>query len=76
MNEAPNAHSVARDTAPIPPRYLSYSQAGQYLGGLTPDAVRMMCARGLVPFIKQGSRTFIDRRDLDAAMQKNKVILN
>jgi len=52
----------------IEPRYLTLQQAGDYLGGRSAEAVRMMCKRGRLLMIKQGTRIFVDRFDIDRSM--------
>lgn len=57
----------------IQPRYLTLAQAGEYCGGRSAEAMRMMARRGRIQIIKQGARTLIDRLDIDRAMQESKV---
>lgn len=58
--------------AVIEARYLTLREAGLYCGGRSPEAMRQMARRGLIPVIKQGKRTFMDKVDIDSAMTRNK----
>jgi excisionase family DNA binding protein len=56
------------DDAParISPRYLTYEQAGEYVGK-TAAAMRIMVSRKEIPAIHAGPRTVrIDKQDLDS----------
>lgn len=57
----------------IVPRYLTLAQAGEYCGGRSAEAMRMMARRGRFRVIKQGASTFVDRLDLDQAMHDMKL---
>jgi hypothetical protein len=52
---------------------MTLEEAGQYFGGKSSDAVRMMLRRGQLPCIKLHGRLYIDREDIDRAMQAAKV---
>ena len=54
----------------ITPRYLNLEQAGGYLS-TTPDGIRGMLRAKRFPARKLGERVFIDRNDIDAAMNEN-----
>ena len=54
----------------IVPRYLNLNQAAVYLS-TTPDAVRRMLRDKHFPCRKIGSRTFIDKQDIDQAMERS-----
>jgi excisionase family DNA binding protein len=59
----------------IAPRYLDIKQAAAYLS-TTPHAIRRMLRDKHFPCRKIGSRTFIDKQDIDEAMAKNLHYLN
>jgi hypothetical protein len=54
-------------------RYLTLGEAGKYCGGRTAEAMRTMARRGRFQIIKMRNRTYVDRFDLDRAMQEMKV---
>lgn len=51
-------------------RWLSTQEAGEYLGGLSDSAVRKMAARGELRYSRLNPRLLIDRRDLDARLER------
>lgn len=57
----------------IPPRYLTLKEAAQYCGKGTAEAMRSMARRGQIRVIKLGGRLYMDRVDIDAAMEAAKV---
>lgn len=67
---------TTRSKAPegeIVPRWLSFAQAGIYMGGRTPEAIRMLVRRGQLPYVQDGKRILIDRLDIDRKMEAAKV---
>ena len=54
----------------ITPRYLNLEQAAQYMS-TTPDGVRGMLRAKRFPARQIGKRVFIDRNDIDNAMNEN-----
>lgn len=61
---------AAKDNS-IQPRYLTLAQAGQYCGGRSAEAMRMMARRGRIHVTKQGARTLVDRLEIDRIMQES-----
>lgn len=61
--------------AGVAPRYLNLNQAAVYLS-TTPGAVRRMLRDKHFPCRKIGSRTFIDKQDIDRVMSANVQYLN
>jgi excisionase family DNA binding protein len=55
-------------------RYLSPREAGIYMSK-SREAVRMMLRRGVLPHIKVGRSTYVDREDIDRLMQAHKVTM-
>jgi excisionase family DNA binding protein len=51
------------------PRWLTVEQAAHYLG-TTPKAIRGRIDRGRIPVTRDGRRVYIDRVELDAAMEQ------
>ena len=66
-------HKTAKEPIRIEPRYLTLREAGEYCGHRSAEAMRMMARRGRIRIIKQGRRTFMDRVDIDQAMEAMKV---
>jgi hypothetical protein len=64
---------MSKQVIPITARYLTLAQTGQYLGGLTSEAVRHMVRNGKLPVSKLGGRLFIATRDIDHAMEKTQI---
>ncbi len=60
---------------PIEPRYLTLADAGKYCGGRSAEAMRAMARRGRIRVIKQGKRLFMDRLDIDASMEAQKIAI-
>lgn len=56
-------------------RWLCLAEAGEILG-ISAEAVRMMLRRGRIPYASMGRRIFIDRADLDRALEGSKVRLS
>lgn len=54
------------------PRLLSVDDAAKYIGR-TPKALRHMIASGIIPVICEGSRVYLDRRDLDRWIEMRRV---
>jgi len=54
---------------PIEQRYFTLKQAGQYCGGKSAEAMRMMARHGKIPVIKLGKSLLIDRIDLDNCLK-------
>ncbi len=54
-----------RGASKVSARLLTYSQAGEALGGMSPGAVRKMVCRGQLRGVRRGRRRFIDSRDLE-----------
>lgn len=52
-------------------RFLTCKEAGLYLGGRSGNAVRMMIRRGHFPLLKMGTRTYVDKLELDRFMNQN-----
>jgi excisionase family DNA binding protein len=50
-------------------RWLTVEEAAVYLG-LTPAAVRRRISRGTLRHSRNGGRVFVDRRALDAALER------
>jgi len=58
-----------------PRRWLRLAEAGVILG-ISAEAVRMMVRRGRLPYASIGRRIFIDRFDLDHALEASKIKLS
>lgn len=58
---------------PVRPAFLTLEQSGQYMGGLTSEAVRHMVRNGKLPVSKLGGRLFIAVRDIDQAMERTQI---
>lgn len=56
----------------IEPRLLSPHEAARYLG-VSYWTVRDLVFRREIPFIKIGRRVLVDRRDLDAYLDRSKI---
>ena len=54
----------------LAPRYLTLNQAAAYLS-TTPNAIRRMLRDKHFPVCKIGSRSFVDRQDIDRVMSEN-----
>jgi excisionase family DNA binding protein len=54
------------------PRLLSQQEAAHYLG-ISYWTVRDLVFRQEIPFIKFGRRILVDRRDLDAYLDRSKI---
>jgi len=54
------------------PRLLSQQEAGRYLG-ISYWTIRDLVFRREIPFIKIGRRVLVDRRDLDAYLDRSKI---
>jgi hypothetical protein len=61
------------NTVTIAPKYLTFREAGKYLGGLSANAVRHMARTGKLPVRKLGGRFFIAVKDIDDVMDKCKI---
>ncbi len=57
---------------PIPKRLFSLKEASIFLG-MTLWAVRQMVWKGQISYVKGGHKILIDRLDLDAYVERNKV---
>jgi hypothetical protein len=55
-------NAAGEERSPIEPRWLSLAQVGDYMGGRTAEAVRMMLRRGQLPYVQDGKRILIDKR--------------
>jgi excisionase family DNA binding protein len=55
----------------VRPRLLSLEQAANYIGRTLP-AVQHMVSEGQVPTVRSDRRVFVDVRDLDEWIEKNK----
>jgi excisionase family DNA binding protein len=55
----------------IAPRYLSYDQAGEYIG-VSAEAVRAYVRGGYFPVTIKGGKRWIDKEDIDRFMKNNK----
>lgn len=53
-------------------RWLSTKKAGEYVGGITDSAIRKWVARGDVRYTRLNGRILIDRRDLDARLERER----
>jgi hypothetical protein len=61
------------EKAPIQARYFTLAEAGEYCGGRSAEAMRMMARRGRIRVIKMGKRLMMDRMDIDQAMESFKL---
>jgi excisionase family DNA binding protein len=59
----------------VAPRYLNLEQAAIYLS-TTPDGVRGMLRAKRFPARQMGKRVFIDRNDIDRAMEEGEHWMN
>ena len=66
------AEKLSQDNSRLYPRLLTVEQASVYLGR-TKDAVNHMVALSKLPTVRADRRVFIDRVDLDAWIEENKV---
>ncbi len=57
----------------IQPRILSLESTATYIGR-SPDAVRKLAAQGAFPRVETDRRLMFDREDLDAWIERNKVV--
>lgn len=55
-------------------RLYSVPEAAHYMGR-TVDALREMIWAGRLPFVKEGRRVFIDKKDMDDYIEQNKMRL-
>jgi len=63
---------MTKSVAHITKRLYSIQEAATYLGRST-WSVREMIWAGKIPYIKDGKRIFVDIRDLDEWIEKNKT---
>ena len=57
---------------PLPKRLYTLNEAGHYLGRTT-WAMRGLVWAGKIPVVRSGKRIFVDVRDMDAFVDKNKT---
>ena len=57
----------------VAPRYFTLEQAGQYIGGISAEAVRFMVRKKELPASHIGSRLFISREDIDDLMRRRRL---
>ena len=70
--EAVSTAIIAKMPGPrIAPRYMTYEQAGQYIGG-SAEAIRAYIRLGYFPVIKKNGKRWVDREDLDRFMTMHK----
>ncbi len=57
---------------PLPKRLYNLPEAAQYLGR-TLWSMRELIWKGSLPIVREGKRIFVDRVDLDAYIERNKI---
>lgn len=62
---------AAVSPAPVQPRLLTIAQAASYVGR-SKGAVQHLIAAGKLPTVRADDRVFLDVRDLDEWIEKNK----
>jgi len=67
-----NENRIDNPVRGMPKRLFSVDEAAVYLGR-TVWAVREMLWAGKIPFVKDGRRTLLDIRDMDAWIENSKV---
>lgn len=58
----------------VPQRLFSIEEAAQYLGR-PKSSVRGLIWSGRLPYIPEGRRQYVDVRDLDQYIEKNKILM-
>jgi excisionase family DNA binding protein len=65
------AREVSRTAADVAPRLLTVKQAAAYLGR-TEEAIQHMVAARKLPVVRDGRRVFLDVRELDKWIERNR----
>lgn len=61
--------SIAAELVATPPAYLSFDDAGAYIGTSGASIKRLVAAGSLTPYRPVGGRTVVARAELDLYMQ-------